>query len=117
MLFRSTGVLDNSFPGGGYFNVAAFGISKVVLQTNDEIIVGGTTNNNEVGVMRFSSSGIRDMSYGGNGIATVPRVAAMKVAPLLAAHVRRNIFPHYGMKVFSDNSCGLFTLSPRLDKG
>jgi hypothetical protein len=41
----------------------------------------------------------------------------MKVALLLAAHERGNIFPHYGMKVFSDNSCGLFTLSPRLDKG
>jgi hypothetical protein len=59
----------------------------------------------------------RVVSCGGNGIAAVPRVAAMKVALLLAAHERRNIFPHYGMKVFSDNSCGLFTLSPRLDKG
>jgi hypothetical protein len=40
----------------------------------------------------------------------------MKVALLLAVHERPNIFPHYGMKVFSDNSCALFILSPRLDK-
>lgn len=70
MRLTKTGVLDNSFTGGGTFNVAGLGFSKVVLQTNDEIIVGGTTNTNELGIMRFSSSGVRDMAYGGNGIAT-----------------------------------------------
>jgi hypothetical protein len=37
---------------------------------------------------------------GGNGIAGVPRIAAMKVALVLAVHERPNILPHDDMKVY-----------------
>jgi hypothetical protein len=36
---------------------------------------------------------------GGNGIADVPRIAAMKVALVLAVHERPNILPHDEMRI------------------
>jgi hypothetical protein len=37
--------------------------------------------------------------HGGNGIATVPRIAAMKVALWLAVHECPNILPHDAMTI------------------
>jgi uncharacterized delta-60 repeat protein len=69
MRLTTSGTLDNSFADGGEENVLNLGASGVVLQTNGDIIVGGTYKK-YIGVMRFSSNGTQDMTYGGNGVST-----------------------------------------------
>jgi uncharacterized delta-60 repeat protein len=64
-----TGTLDPAFGAGGEKTVTGLSASAVVLQSNGEIIVGGSYKT-YIGIMRFSTTGTQDMQWGGNGVST-----------------------------------------------
>ncbi len=74
--FNQTGVLDNQFGTNGIVSIKLFHyitIIKIILQSDNKIIVGGYGNDkdktSEVFFIRLNADGKRDMQFGDNGIA------------------------------------------------
>ena len=73
-LFRitPTGLVDYNFSSSGYVQLHNMDwVGGVVIQSDDKIIVGGSTDNNGSGsitVARLTKDGVYDPSYGSNGI-------------------------------------------------
>jgi uncharacterized delta-60 repeat protein len=75
--YTSTGILDTSFGTGGIVTTSV-GVnenyaSAIALQTNGKILISGYTyigNNLDIVLMRYTTTGSLDSSFGTNGIVT-----------------------------------------------
>ena len=82
--FNSNGTRDNSFAGGGFVhqytvNAGYSGFNSVALQPDGKVVLAGTALNGNTGinmlVVRLSSSGVPDGSFGSGGAAQLPASA------------------------------------------
>lgn len=68
--FGTDGTLDGSFNGNGYiltqFGSSAFGKAVVVQPTDQKIVVAGNSDDS-VGVVRYTTGGTLDTTFGSNG--------------------------------------------------
>ena len=89
----AAGAVDTSFNGTGrrlvQIGTSATLAKAVIVQPDGRIVVAGelgATPNRDVFVMRFTSSGIPDTTFSGDGVATIPvprdgGVAGIAIAP------------------------------------
>ncbi len=75
--YTTTGVLDTSYATGGIANTIIGSnalASALVVQSDDKVIVGGTTTNNlnQFALARYTTTGILDTTFDADGIVLTP---------------------------------------------
>jgi uncharacterized delta-60 repeat protein len=108
--FTSAGALDTSFGQGGKLETSVFGFADranaVLVQPDGKILVGGQTHPTTPGyrggdvtaLVRYTSSGALDASFGQGGIVTV---AGGPTVTALGLELNGNILTAPGMQRFS----------------
>jgi uncharacterized delta-60 repeat protein len=77
--YHANGSLDTTFGAAGtrLTNISGFDYAtSVVEQSNGKLVVGGTTNSADFAVVRYSSDGTVDTTFGTAGVTTIDFSAA-----------------------------------------